>query len=131
MRKLLTLGFVLALAVFFTTPAMACTVTCAGGASCSSTNGDCHCDGNTPHCIDNPQITDEYVAFLQTWNTPGINRVAEKAAKVLEASNANDLAAYQSAMRAYNESLQKLTKTERNIISTWEADHDPVGPRQN
>lgn len=135
MRKMMVFGIVLALAAFFNSSAMACTVTCSGGASCSSTNGDCHCDGSTPHCIDNQtdQLSTSYIEYLQTWNTPGLNRVADAASKVLDARNANDLEAYQRATRIYNEALQKLNKADREIISTWEAElHETApGPHQN
>jgi hypothetical protein len=131
MRKLLALGFLLALTVFFGSPAVACEITCPGGGKCSSTNGDCHCDGQSPHCTDNPQkVTEAYVEYLQTWNTPGLNKAAEAASLMLEASNANDLTAHERATRSYNEALQRLTKAERRIVSAWEADKHELNNRE-
>ncbi len=131
MRKFLAVGIVLALTVFFTNAASACQVSCGGG-SCSG-SGDCHCDGSSPHCTDATKVSPLYVQYLQTWNTPGLNRVADAASRILDASNANDLEAYQTATRNYNAALEKLTKTERQIIYAWEAEaHETApGPRQN
>src|SRR3978361_1128301 len=130
MRKLSVFGILLALALFLAVPAMACEITCAGG-SCSSAKGDCHCDGDSPHCIDSVEtITQDYVQYLETWKTPGLNRVADAAAKLLDASNANDLEGYLAATKVYNEALQKLTKADRQIVSAWEEKtHPPVSGR--
>jgi len=133
MKKLLGFGALLTLTMFFNTPAFACTVTCGGG-SCSATGdgADCHCDGNSPHCIDGTkqQVTQEFVEYLYTFNSPGIHKVAEAATKMLEATSANDLEAYQKAAQSYSDTLRGLTKEERQIISAWERnEHKPIDGR--
>src|SRR4051794_8659432 len=132
MRKFLAVGIALVLISFFANPASACKVDCAGG-SCSGTL-DCHCDGDSPHCTDAAdQITQAYVSYLQTWNTPGLQKIAAAASKVLDASGTNDLESYQRAMKDYSAAKEKLTKGERQIISAWdgEAHASASGPQQN
>lgn len=133
MKKLLGLGALLTLMMFFNTPASACTITCGGG-SCSATGAgaDCHCDGSSPHCIDGlkQEVTQEFVEYLYTFNSPGIRKVSEAATKILEATSANDLEAYQKAAQSYSDALRGLTKEERQIISAWERhEHKPIDGR--
>ncbi len=130
MKKLLGLGALLVLTIFVNTPAFACTANCGGG-SCSATGSgaDCHCDGDSPHCIDGSlqQLTQEFVQYLYTFNSPGISKVAEAATKMLDATSTNDLKAYQQAAQGYSDALRGLTKAERQIISAWEKqEHKPV-----
>jgi hypothetical protein len=122
MAKTVVVSALLFVTFLYGCPSWACEAFCGGDTWCSGTYCECLGRGE-PHCTGDAmalRTNEEYVKYLRTWNLPGLNIVANAATELMEATNANDLAAYQRAMRKHIKAVAALSKTERGIYSEFE-----------
>lgn len=101
--------------------AAACEATCPHG-SCTG-NKSCGCDANGyPQCSDYPpaeQILSDYIAYVSSWNLPGLNRVAKAADSMLQALLAKDYDKYFLALLDHEKAVQELSPREQQIRAQW------------
>ena len=113
--------------------AQACWIKCADGSECRGS--DCHCDGSSAHCTGKETETlQSYISYLSRWNLQGLDRVAEAAKQMKNATDNKDSQGYFLSLLDHDAAVESLTSEEREIYSKFAFDrevllHQGHGPK--